>query len=241
MEPLAAAGRTAARRAVSVPARGGCRICRGPVARDYSLCTSCRDVAVALGRPLVPVTPIAIVTASSGLYRALRQYKSATHAVARRQGARLAALLGRFARLHLGDLLDDGTHATVVVPSPATGRPPPHPLAGVATAANLVPVVPWLLPRPACSGSVEHRRPALDAFVASPAVAGRRVLLLDDVYTTEAHLQSAAAALEDAQAAEVHALVIARFARWPLPAGKQEVCSSAWGGPARCAPLPGAR
>lgn len=189
----------------------------------YSLCTSCRDVAVSLGRPLVPVTSIAVVTASSSLYRALREYKCATHVVARRQTARLAALLRRFARGRVGDALGEAD-ATVVVPSGPSGRPPPHPLSAVASAAALGPVAPWLRTRRDPSTPIVHRRASRDAFVASREVAGRRLLLLDDVYTTGAHLQSAAAALEEAGAAEVRSLVIARFARWPLGDADRDPC-----------------
>lgn len=196
--------------------RSVCRICAGPASWRYSLCTSCRDVALSLGRPLVPVRAIVTVTASSALYRALRQYKSATHVAARRQAALLTVLLADFAGAHRSGMPPVGADAAVVVPSGPRGRPAPHPLVAVATTAGLGPVAAWLAARSAPSGPVTHRRACRDAFVASPDVAGRRVLLLDDVYTTGAHLQSAAAALVDAGAAEVRALVIARFARWPL-------------------------
>ena len=59
---------------------------------------------------------------------------------------------------------------------------------------------------------------AMQAYFVAPAarprLQGRRVLLLDDVMTTGATLQSAAAALREAGAAEVGALV---FARTPAP------------------------
>ncbi len=194
-----------------------CRICAGPASWRYSVCTSCRDVAVSLGRPLLPVRAITTVTSSSTIYRALRQYKSATHVAARRQTAFLASLLAGFAHAHVSSMPLGSADTTVVVPSGPGGRPPPHPLSTVAADAGLGPVSPWLSVRTARSGAVGRRRACRDAFVASPDVAGRRVLLLDDVYTTGAHLQSAAAALHDAGAAEVQALVIARFARSPLP------------------------
>jgi len=190
-----------------------CRICTRPSSRRYSLCTSCRDVAVSLGRPLVPVHAIETVRASSSLYRALRQYKSATHVVARRQSVLLSALLAGFARADTEGMPPGGADATVVVPSGPGGRPPPHPLAAVARAAGIGPVGPWLSLRTTSSARIGHRCASREAFVASPDVAGRRLLLLDDVYTTGAHLQSAAAALDDAGAVVVRAVVIGRFAR----------------------------
>ncbi len=173
------------------------------------MCTSCRDVALALGRPPVPVTPIALVTASSPLYRALRQYKSGEPGVASRQAARLAALVDRFFARHLDCLAPDGLDLAVVVPSPRDGRPPPHPLTTLVTGTKVLPqLADALSPGTA---PVAHRRPARDGYRATNGVSGKRVLLVDDVYTSGAHLQSAAAALEEAGACSVHAVVLGRF------------------------------
>jgi hypothetical protein len=169
-----------------------------------------------LGRPPVEVTPICLVTASSPAYRALREYKSAPHEVARRQASRLADFVSTFAARHLECAAPGGVDVTVVVPSGAGGRPPPHPLTRVAAAAALLPpVVAGLRAGPGTPG---HRRPSPDAYHASEEVSDARVLLLDDVYTTGAHLQSAAAALLEAGASSVHGLVVARYEARPYDA-----------------------
>ncbi len=206
-EPTAERLRGAARDA----RRGVCRICAAGAAPGYSMCTSCRDVAVALGRPPLPVTPIALVNGSSPLYRALRQYKSGERDVASRQAARLGSLLDRFLTRHAACIAPDGLDLCVVVPSPCDGRPPPHPLAALVARSRVVPPpVDALFPGPA---RVAHRQPATSGYHASDGVRGKRVLLLDDVYTSGAHLQSAATALGAGGAKAVYALVLARFVR----------------------------
>jgi len=188
------------------------------------MCTSCRDVAIALGRPPVPVTPAALVTASSPLYRALRQYKSGTPAVASRQSGRLASLLDRFVTRHLDCLAPDGLDLCTVVPSPRDGRPPPHPLSLLlATSRRLPEVVDALVPGPFV---IAHRRPSVDGYRASGAVSGMRVLLVDDLYTSGAHLQSAAVALTDAGARSVVATVLGRFVRTEGPRLRCARCQS---------------
>ena len=58
-----------------------------------------------------------------------------------------------------------------------------------------------------------HGALALDPLQ-TPAIAQRQIVLVDDVMTTGATLQTCAAALRQAGAARVHALV---FARTPMP------------------------
>jgi len=82
-----------------------------------------------------------------------------------------------------------------------------------------VPVAETLLARQKATvpqvtlGAQERRENVSGAFVCRGDVAGKRILLIDDVCTTGATLEASAAALKASAAASVWALTLAR-ARW---------------------------
>lgn len=204
-----AAGLIAASLPVEPPGLGVCRFCCTGVDPRYDECRNCYEIGLQLGAGPVPVTPMALATRDSQLYLTLKQYKSG-RAVARTQSTRLAAFMAVFLRRHLPCVAPTGIDAAVVVPS-STGRTSPHPLTGVLERVSVLPPVQDLL----ASGTahVERGQASRDLFMGHIDAAGRRVLLVDDTYTTGTRMQSAAWALGAAGAASVHPVVVGRFLR----------------------------
>jgi hypothetical protein len=192
------------------PAPGVCHICRGPASGGRSVCFVCRLIARRLGLPLAPVVPVRLCPLPGPLYTVLLGYKESPVAEARaRFGALVRELLGAFLLAHIGRLeVTMGGPIEMVALVPSTHRPGPAPLGLVAglgeTVATVLPTARWspdLLRRAAHRGGsppVSHMRPHPAAFMVAPdsaALAGTRVLLLDDTYVSGARSQSAAAAL----------------------------------------------
>jgi hypothetical protein len=201
---------------VPAPGPGVCRVCRGPVPGNQRVCFACRVVARRLGRPLAPVLPARLCPLPGPLYTVLLGYKESPVAEARRHfGALVRALARSFLLVH-GDRLEAvaGGAFDLVVLVPSSHRPGVAPLGRVDGLGHDVgaalPAARWaaeLLQRAAAPGGpppVAHMRPDPAAFSLSPpgraAVAGARVLLLDDTYVSGARSQSAAAALSSAGA-----------------------------------------
>lgn len=206
-----AAGLTAACIAVKPPGPGVCEICCTGVEAEYPVCFVCRDIQRQIDHALSPITPISLTTADSQVYTALFQYKSGRAGPAEVQRHRLAALLSVFLRVHLGCVAPGGVDTVLVVPSLSGRRPSPHPLFGVVGMTDMLPpLLDCLQPGTAAIG---HRQAARDAVTCTRSLTGRRVLLVDDTYTSGACLQSSAYAAAAAGATTVHPIVFGRFMR----------------------------
>ena len=161
----------------------------------------------------MPVTPAALAPRGGPLHRTLVAYKAAPTGFVRAEASsRLAdALGGCFSSLAHSEQV----HADVVATVPSTGAGRPswrgvHPLLAVVRRAldlaahdsdDLPDLLPLLERGP---GALGHLRAAPDGFCVAAAgeVASRgalvRALVVDDLYTSGARAQSAAAALRDA-------------------------------------------
>lgn len=197
---------------VSVPAEGSdvCPICRGQRDETARLCESCSLCEMQLP-DLHPVVPMSLYAKPSPMRDRMRNYKDSDDPVERRRlGREVAALVERFFVEHRDHLKRrfGGWDAVCIVPS--TEREPPHPLERALAhhAVRACGGLATLLRRG--PGPIAHRAPNTAAFEPVGRVAGRRVLLLDDVLTTGARCQSAAGALTSAGADVIVIIVIAR-------------------------------
>lgn len=205
---------------------GVCAVCRGPARPGFGWCWCCRELERQLG-PLAPVAPVGACPVPGPFLAVLRHYKDGgSEAERRRAAGMLAGVLARFMATSAADLdrLAGGPLDRAVV-VPPTGRPT-APLEGVVGAAwsavpgpPLVPGALVLEPVPGGrAGSGRgcgrcRRRPVSVVPGVAGAVAGGRILLLDDTLTTGATAQSAAAGLRAAGARSVVVVVLGRVVR----------------------------
>ncbi|HTW99335.1 MAG TPA: hypothetical protein VMD59_11190, partial [Acidimicrobiales bacterium] len=202
---------------VPVPPSGHdvCPLCHGYRRRGFALCSSCQRVAGQLSTRCSLVVPVSLAAVgSSPLYRLLCAYKDRRRLPSARRGPvlQVARLLAAFLAGH-GHCIEaaaggawDGL-AAVPSSSPRVGK---HPLVEVARLVAGDASLPVEIDRgPAQLG---HLRASDLGFVAR-GVAGRRLLVLDDTWTSGARAQSAASALRLAGADVVAVVPVARLVR----------------------------
>lgn len=217
----------AACRPVPPAGPGICPVCHSGLPPGCRLCHSCALTISQVTHPARQVIPISLYETPGPLWQLLRCYKDGPPAARGPLTVQVAGLLGRFTARHLpcvARLLGGGPDIVTSVPSTRRrARPGPHPLQAAVTAVTALAAryEPLLAPGPALTG---HNQADDATFLAVRALAGQRVLLIDDTFTTGARLQSAASALRLAGAGPVAALTIGRVI-WP---GRNENCRRIW-------------
>ncbi|AWB96843.1 hypothetical protein DCE93_06550 [Agromyces badenianii] len=187
---------------------GVCVWCHGLLADRVDLCFNCDENSRALDGVVQPIIPISLYAKPSPLRDWLTFYKDDGE-VAADPSARdaIGTVLERFFTENEAWVTRLGADGAIIVPS--TFRPPPHPLAVLVRERGSLPFeVLHGLSR--TSANLGHNQPNTDAFDASDDLRGKRILLLDDVYTSGARAQSAAYALRRVGAEIVALCIIGR-------------------------------
>jgi predicted amidophosphoribosyltransferase len=197
----------------AVPQVGVCAICHSSVKSAYQRCWQC-----SLASSLEPPEVLSITMEPRGelIHNHLRGYKDdADPAVRLRKSYRLAALLSVFISNHSGCIGE--WDLVTCVPSP--------------NRIALEPVVKMVRVLESNYDAILTERAggpprelSADRFIVTRDIVDRRVLLLDDTFTTGSAIFSAAAAIRNAGATVVGPLVIGRFVdeEWPPSAALME-------------------
>jgi hypothetical protein len=191
------------------PGTDVCGVCFN-FTRGYERCYACTQNE----DWLAAMAPISYSVGLEQLHRALMGYKRLSGEVARRLTVELAAVLWRFLAGHEACLARAADVArfelVTTVPSGERTRDASHPLPRLV--GDLVGPTRARHERLLRRSPIEVAARAFDAgkFEAARSLDGEPVLLIDDTWTTGASAQSAAAALRDAGAGPVAALVIGR-------------------------------
>jgi predicted amidophosphoribosyltransferase len=186
---------------------GVCQICFNLIGSECTHCRACRTGE----NHLDALAAISYSVSGSGLHRKIEAYKRHAEPFVRYAVRDLVVILERFLSAHelcIGSR--ERFHLVTTVPSSDPRRDQHNQLRRIV--AELVPAVSsrherLLLP----SGIVVKARSFDRArYQAVKPLSGQRVLLIDDMWTTGASAQSAAAVLRDAGASYVGAAVIGR-------------------------------
>jgi predicted amidophosphoribosyltransferase len=190
---------------------GVCEVCLN-LTDNYALCYACAHGT----QRLDAVVPISYSVAREQLHHALASYKRLDGEVARRLQAQLAAILWRFLAAHERCVAEaigvqqERFDLVTTVPSGDRTRDECHPLRRIVSEL----VTPTRDRHERLLERSEHptdpREFAANKFTPRRDLNGEAVLLIDDTWTTGASAQSAAAALKQAGAGPVAAVVIGR-------------------------------
>lgn len=188
-----------------------CPICRTGKDPNSDTCSSCEKIRRQLSRPLCAVIPISYYRTPSPFREVMHDYKEHEDYAVRKQNSQIVAgILVRYLHEHGESLAEAFDSWDEVVAVPSTKNPP-----GSALGRAITDDFRGLMREPAewlakGKSRLDRNQASDSGFMVIGDVAKTRILLIDDTYTTGAHLQSAASALQSAGAFVIAGLVIAR-------------------------------
>lgn len=179
-----------------------CKICAGIPGSGYSTCYACSQRPVTVTRPLGLVTYTWPKGQAGQTMRAYKANGDTAHDLMTSLVAYATVAHWPCIETHTGSTPD----GWACVPS-LSGRSGPHPLEEIVS--KFMRSVPNVAITP---GPVRGNARSFDPnHFAVQTTSARHVLLIDDTWTTGAHLQSAAAALQKVGVEKVTGLVMARW------------------------------
>lgn len=203
---------------VPIPAAADdvCPHCHSSCEPTWDQCWSCGQVQSKIGRPCPNVIPISFYTrpvdgeASSPFRDVMHDFKEHDDPAVRQHASRtVGAIITRYLLAHHDALEDDFGAWDAMVPVPSTSHDD-RPALAIAIDhfdSRITPPDHLLVNGP---DQIGRSKPASNGFAVNADVEGQRIALVDDTFTTGAHLQSAAAALQTAGAEVAFAVVVAR-------------------------------
>jgi predicted amidophosphoribosyltransferase len=198
---------------VAIPVDGqpeSCWRCRTWTNWETGECWNCNQNFQKLGIPAVPLDMISLYEKPSQLRDWLTRYKGRlddeSEPFIPDYVDVVKALIARYFQEH-GDRIVARSPVDVITVVPSSSRPAPHPLESLLNELPLTIPVQTLLRRG--PGELGFNHPSRDGYLAVDAQP-QRVLLVDDVETTGARINSAAYTLIDAGHTLAGAFVVAR-------------------------------
>jgi predicted amidophosphoribosyltransferase len=186
-----------------------CRMCRSGRLNTEALCGACVRRTDEIDLLCMHIIPISYYVTPSTLRDWMHDFKNHTDGAVRdRAGKSVAAIFVRYLLEHRAALqttLGDW-HDIVAVPS--SHAPGSSPL--VDAINTFAPQLVDIQVAPLVDGAKIDRRASTHRFVATQEGSGRRVLLVDDTYTTGATVQSAAHTLRVAGFEVIAIICVAR-------------------------------
>ena len=188
-----------------------CPLCRSGRTSPSALCDSCQRTSSQVSRPIKQVIPISYYTTPSRLRDLMHDYKEHEEGEVRRIKERaVAAIVARYLNEHAAALADLFGRWDAAVAVPSTKRPGPSALQ-TAIEENFADTVGafenCLAPGP---GLMKFNEASESGFEVVGHIADQSFLLIDDTFTTGAHLQSAHHALASAGATVSVSMVVTR-------------------------------